>query len=392
MNCLIELYSEDKISNLAAVLAFKPKKVVVLYSGTKERKLKKIENLKRACLYRYPSLIFDYEYFDETNLNSIINVFSSIIHKNPDCYLNITGASELGAIGIYLACVKNFVPIFKLDLKKNKLINIKGCSSLENKEIPCVLNAEVLFLANGAFISGSNHLTPLVSMYGNILEFCSIVFKNIEDWKKLCYYLQTGKNHYPQTEQTNLFWSPKEIKNTKKETIFSGEYFLVEAEKLSLIYNLDICDETVSFNFKNEVSRQYFTDFGGWLELYCYIKLIKSQKFRDVKISVKINWEKNIYDFVNVINEIDITFFYKNIPCFLSCKIAEPTAIALQELLIYSSFFGGKYSKTILVTLSKLEKNFSKFYKRSKNMDVLVIDGNDLEKNDLIDLIEKFLS
>ena len=391
LECLIELYNEDKISDLTAILAFKPKKVVVLCNNAKEKKIKRIKDLKKACLIRLPDLAFEYKFFNSINLNGIVNIFSNLIHENPESYLNITGASELGAIGAYLACAKNFVPIFKLDLRKNKIINIKGCNSLENKDIPCALDSEVLFLANGANVSGNNHPTPSTIMYSNILKFCSFVFENIESWKQLCYYLQIGKNHYPQTEKIDLFWAPKIISNVTKEAKFNNEHFLVEAEKLNLIYDLDICDETVSFNFSNDISKYYFTDFGGWLELYCYIKLIESQKFRDVKISVKINWDQKVYDFVNVVNEVDITFFYKNIPCFLSCKIAEPSSSALQELLIYSSFFGGKYSRTMLVTLARLEKKYSKFCKRAKNMGVLVIDKNDIENYDLADLIEQSL-
>ena len=391
LDCLIEFYNEDKLSDLTAILAFKPKKVIVLCGGTKEKKIKRIKNLKKACLFRLPDLSFEYKFFDDINLSNIVNVFSNVIHENPESYLNITGASELGAIGAYLACAKNFVPIFKLDLRKNKIINIKGCNSLGNKDIPCALDSEILFLANGANVSGNNHPTPPTIMHSNILKFCSFVFNDIENWKKLCYYLQICKNHYPQTEKANLFWAPKVIGNITKEAKFDGEHFLMEAEKLNLIYDLDICDETVSFDFKNDIAKYYFTDFGGWLELYCYIRLIESQKFRDVKISVKINWDQNLHDFINVINEVDITFFYNNIPCFLSCKIAEPSSAALQELLIYSSFFGGKYSKTILVTLARLEKKYSKFCKRAKNMGVLVIDKNDLENYDLAGLIEQAL-
>ncbi len=390
MNCLVELYNEDRISSLVAVLSFRPRKVVLIYDGSDD-KLRRIENLKEACVYKNPDLIFEHEVFKSADLGSTVDTFSSVIHRNPGCYLNITGASELGAIGAYLACAKNFVPIFKLNLRKNRIENIKGCKLLENEEIPNIITASSLFLANGASISGNTHPIPPLNMYSNILSFCDLIFEKIEEWKKLCCYLQTGKNRYPQTDNVNLFWAPKKIKDTKLEVAYSDESFLVEAEKLGLIYSLDICDETVSFCFMNEISKRYFTDFGGWLELYCYIKLIQSQRFRDVRISVKINWENNLYDFVHVINEIDVVFFYKNRPCFLSCKIAEPTSVALQELCMYTSFFGGKYSKVILVTLAKIDKKFSKFYKRASNMGVLVIDGNDLKDFELANLIEQSL-
>ena len=110
MDCLIQIYNEDKISNLLSTLVFAPKKVVLLYSGNFEQ-LKEIELLARSCIKELPKIKFEYKFFRNTNVEEIENIFSLIIHKNPNCFLNITGASELGAIGAYLACVKNFIPI-----------------------------------------------------------------------------------------------------------------------------------------------------------------------------------------------------------------------------------------------------------------------------------------
>ena len=390
MDCLIQIYSEDKISNLLSILVFRPRKVVVLYSGNFNQ-LKEIELLAGACLRKIPDLKFEYKHFENTNVDKVVKVFSEIIHKNPNCYLNITGASELGAIGAYLSCVKNFVPIFKLKISENKFINIKGLNSLDNREIPNILTMEPLLLANGAIINLSLHPSPRECMYDEILDFCPVIFKNIEDWKKLCYYIQTGLNHYPQTTNINVFWAPKEIKNTKKETIFCSEYILKKATELKLINNLDICDDTVSFDFKNDLYRKYFADFGSWLEIYCFIKLSQSKIFRDVRLSLKIGWIKQTFGFEGIVNEIDICFFYKNTPCFLSCKIAEPTVVSLEELSMYSTYFGGKYSKVILVTLSKIEKSESKLYKRADSMGILLIDGKDLESDNFLELIEKNL-
>lgn len=390
MDCLIQIYNEDKISNLLSTLVFAPKKVVLLYSGNFEQ-LKEIELLARSCIKELPKIKFEYKFFRNTNVEEIENIFSLIIHKNPNCCLNITGASELGAIGAYLAGVKNFIPIFKININKNKFLNIKGFNSLDNKEIPKILNMESLLLANGGILAKCLHPSPSEDMYEGILKFCPFIFNNIEDWKRLCYYLQIGLSRYPQTANINTFWAPKEIKNTKKEAIFCSEYILKTASELKLIDNLDICDDTVSFNFKNELCKKYFTDFGSWLELYCYIKLAQSKIFRDVKLSLKIGWVKQSFGFEGVVNEIDVSFFYKNIPCFLSCKIAEPTVYSLEELSMYSMYFGGKYSKVIMVTLSKVDKSTSKLFKRADSMGILLLDGEDLKSNKFLKIIEETL-
>ena len=119
--------------------------------------------------------------------------------------------------------------------------------------------------------------------------------------------------------------------------------------------------------------------------------LLHSKIFRDVKLSLKIGWVKQSFGFEGVVNEIDVSFFYKNIPCFLSCKIAEPTVYSLEELSMYSMYFGGKYSKVIMVTLSKVDKSTSKLFKRADSMGILLLDGEDLKSNKFLKIIEETL-
>ena len=68
---------------------------------------------------------------------------------------------------------------------------------------------ESLLLANGGILAKCLHPSPSEDMYEGILKFCPFIFNNIEDWKRLCYYLQIGLNRYPQTENINTFWAPK---------------------------------------------------------------------------------------------------------------------------------------------------------------------------------------
>ena len=133
------------------------------------------------------------------------------------------------------------------------------------------------------------------------------------------------------------------------------------------------------------------TDFGVWLELYCFIKLEQCDLFHDVRLSVKIDWNKSENSLIEIVNEIDVTFFYKTRPCFLSCKLSEPSSDALQELSVYPFYFGGKNSKSILTVLSDVNRGNSYLYKRAKSMQISMIDGNDIKNNKFIDTIKKAL-
>ena len=56
---------------------------------------------------------------------------------------------------------------------------------------------------------------------------------------------------------------------------------------------------------------------------------------------------------------------------------------------MYSMYFGGKYSKVIMVTLSRVDKSTSKLFKRADSMGILLLDGEDLKSNKFLKIIEK---
>ncbi len=390
MDCLITLYNDDQILNLIVIFSFLPKKVILLYDKN-YTDVKNMDNLKSACTSKLHNIEFECVNFDSSSIDRVTNLCTRIIHRNPNCYFDITGAGELGVIGAYLACKKTFTPIFKLQIPDKGLINIFGCHSLEKNFKYPNLTIDTIFAAKGTDVSGYNHPTPPKYMYRSILEFCKEIFKDVEKWKRLCYYLQTGKAKFPQPGRPNFFEASRCINLAAAKVVFSGESILRKAQELNLIHKLNVSKEMVSFYFKNETIRKYFTDFGVWLELYCYIKLKQCDLFHDVRLSVKIDWNKADNDLIEVVNEIDITFFYKTRPCFLSCKLSEPSSDALQELSVYPSYFGGKNSKSILVVLSTVNKNSSYIYKRAKRMNISLIDGNDINQNRFIEKIKKAL-
>lgn len=392
MDCLVELYNDDQISNLTVIFSFMPKKVVLLYDTNNIDKTG-MKHLRLACTAKVPSIKFEYRSFDNSDIEEATEICTSIIHKNSHCFFDITGAGELGVIGAYLACKKTFTPIFKLNIPSGNLVNIYGCNTLEKTFRLPNLTIDTIFTAHGASITGYNHPAPSPDLFNSILEFCNIVFQNPSKWKDLCYYLQTGNSKYSQLLKKDFFWAPKIINTSKAKIKFSSATLLKNAERSSLIYELNISGNNVSFYFKNDKIKKYLTDFGVWLELYCYIKLKQCSLFQDVRISVKIDWNNTDEDhFIEIINEIDITFFYKTRPCFLSCKLSEPSSEALQELSMYPSYFGGKNSKSILVVLNTVNKKNSYVYKRAKDMNIYMIDGTDIKTGKFIESVKKALN
>lgn len=390
MLCLVKVIDKQKINNILSALFFKPKKVVFLYDNKYSFRTE-IDGIKKAFKLKLSKSEVEFVEYDSLNIDSIIRTCTGVIHKNPICYFDITGAGEFGAIGAYLACQKTFTPIFKLDTHSRKLINVYGCNSLEGVFKMPELTMDTVFTLNDASVIGHQREEPERETFKNILAYCEYIFKDIEAWKDLCLFLQTACAREDKEVPYKFFYSSKEISCSNSSVKFEGEELLRSAEKLNLINNLNLTNNTVSFYFKNAKIKKYMTDFGVWLELFCYINLKNCNNFNDVRISTRINWEPTRSYFMEITNEIDITFMAGIRPYFISCKLSEPASDALQEISIYPSYFGGADSKCALVVLESINKEKSYIYKRAHDMGICIIDGKDIKSGRFIELINESL-
>ena len=384
-------YNAAQINGLISVLAFRPRKAVFICD--RRRSLEDLLLLEKACTHTLKNLIFEFVTVEHTSLDSIQMACKKVIRENPNCVFDIAGGEELTVIGMYLACLHSFTPVFKLDLDSIRLVNVYGCDSLAlDFELPH-LDLETLLISRGALMEESLHPTPRQDQFGPILFFCEKVFKNIDLWKSLCVYIQNGVKKTAFLHK-NLSFGCKTIDNNLNTKDFNDLVSLLEhAQASKLIHRLNISDNRVSFVFSSHNIKKYMTDFGSWLELYTYITLFKSGLFKDLKMSVKIAWGgalKNEHS--DVVNEVDITFFSGITPVFISCKLSCPNSEAIQELSIYSNYFGGKKSKCILVTVADVYTENPRIFHRAKEMGIYIVDSKYIKTGRLIDGIKKALS
>lgn len=391
MECLVVLYDSEQINNLLPIFAFHPKNVVILYDN-KCTPIKNIEYIKNVCISRFNNIVVEYRGYDGLSIENITKTCISVIHQKHLCFFDITGAGEFGAIGAYQACRKTFTPIFKLDIRGKKLINVFGCKSLEKKFVMPKFNIENVFALHGACITGYNHTSPSSEIFDNLLTFCNAVFDNIESWKKTCLYLQSGNTNFSQGYNNLFFKSPKHILKGNINISLTDFSFLELAQKLKFIYKLNVNSDKISFFYRDKKIKSYLSDFGIWLELFCYINLKRERSFHDVRMSVKFEWNNSKNKLIEITNEIDLTFFYGIHPYFISCKLSEPSADALRELSMYPSYFGGVNSKSALVIVSKINKERSYTYTRAHDMGIYIIDGTIIKKGRFIDEIKKSLN
>ena len=120
-------------------------------------------------------------------------------------------------------------------------------------------------------------------------------------------------------------------------------------ERLGMIKELAITEDSVSFRFTDETTRGWLRDVGSVLELYVYRACVKAGIFQDVVISAVVDWD-SASGKSRVSNEIDVVAARGVVPMFISCKTCAVKTEALNELAILSERFGGKGAKSVIVT------------------------------------------
>ncbi len=390
MDCLIELYDSEPLNNLIDVFAFRPKKVVFLYDG-KLTPFSALKSLENAIKLKLPNLQFEIENTSFRNLETLRLSCKRILNKNGDgSYVDITGGGELSAIGAYLACVDSFTPIFWVDVVEGNLVSAHGCKSMEGPlEMPR-LSLDTLLLAHGAAIGGYGHPKPPSELFDPLLTFCDAVFSDISLWKELCFYLQTACTTFDSPGDPLSFHAPDHVSAPGGKASPPNDDLLKLADRLGLIRQFHHKGKTISFRFHSDSVKKYLTDFGTCLELFTFITLCRCPAFHDVRISVKVDWNgMRQQKLVEITNEIDVTLFCGIHPVFISCKLSEPSSEALQELSVYRSYFGGRHSRCILVTLAAIHKDRSYVFARAKEMGITLLDGSVIRSGKLAEAVQQ---
>jgi len=139
----------------------------------------------------------------------------------------------------------------------------------------------------------------------------------------------------------------------------------------------------VHFRFTDGYIKDCLCDIGIWTEVITYLTALKTGRFDDVRMSVKIDWDGEIEDkvFGYAYNEIDCVLVNDSIPTFISCKTSEPSIEAVNELYVYGKKFGGPHARLGIVTLCDIETSNiinTSIAKRCHELDITLIDISDI--------------
>ncbi|MDF2610912.1 MAG: hypothetical protein K0R92_2386 [Lachnospiraceae bacterium] len=374
----IEYYDNDVLTNLISILSTKPDKVIFIYDKDVFNK-NSVENIYRASKVHLNNLQYEIHTVDSDNLEAICTVTQQVVPIHDECIIDLTGGGDLMTIAGYQIGQRLGLQMIYADIRKNKILEVETGKILCNA---VKLSIEDYLTAKGAALLGNSHLVPKKEEYKNILLMANYIFHNLSKWQRTCKY-----NQITLSGRTSLrFYNKKQIRYNG-QIVSPSPDFLRYAEKLGFITELKM-GKVIEYTFTSELAKQYLTTYGIWLELYVYLQAQKIKGISDVRLGAMIDW--NALDGIrNVGNEIDVVISKDSRPIFISCKLTNANAAAVNEIIVNMRRVGGPRGKGILVTFSDIKKDNSGVYQRAASTGIRVLDKSDLLSGEFGDRLKR---
>lgn len=369
MKTIVELFDECQINNVIAALKFLPEKIV--YIGFKntmtQAKCDAIRNF-----FKKSKIKIEFEIVGRYDFDDIAERLKWIINNNEDCWFDLTGGKEIVLAAMGAISERYDVPMFQIDVKRDRLIRIKNCAELLDEPVSPVSIYECLMLHGGMKKHSDESWDLNDDFMSDIDKLWKICNDDIQAWNRQTHQFGTI---------ANLGYTDDNLRVTAKVNDELMDFPLAKrlaGEGIICEYSED--GDVISFRYKNKQIQRCITKAGNILELYVYMQLKKIEKnnpgtYSDIDMGVMIDWNARRDEFIDTSNEVDVFVMKGAVPVFISCKNGEVRKDALYELETVAERFGGKYAKKVLIaTYISHDRDSRRFIlDRASKMGILVI-------------------
>jgi hypothetical protein len=380
------MFDREPIKNVLSTCVFKPE-IAVYLCDTRDATFFRESALYKLFSRRKMKTMPRFYYLDATNPGEIYEVLRAVVHDYPDAVFDFSGGRDLVLLMAGACFAEMDLPGYYVDIPRGRFINVRGCEELAPLFKTPDFSAEDIFTMAGATITGSGHFLPAqlsADFQADVLAVFPLVMQNTKAWGGFVSWLQA---FCAGTSATTL-----EVEGPRGGHKGGGQAnitLLRHLQKAGIITRLEIGKNYISLAFKSTVHRKSLMIEGIWLELYCYVVARQSGRFGDVRTSIVVDWAGVDGGVDNTKNEVDV-FITKGVtPMFISCKMSVPSPLALSEIKMLSTKFGGWLSRTVVFTAARLGPEHRALKNRAAEMDVLLLDAADSPPDVLLAHLEK---
>jgi len=382
VHTVVEIFDSVNLrNNIMAPLLFDADRTILLYQKSQWNEL---EGVCAILHNKKPDIRIEKIQVNVKECRNVLTGLYDRLETEGDTVLTeINGGHTVVANFARECCRKRGYACILLDCEGGHIVSVEHAQELEGSVELTPLSFSEILMLQGRIYNRNMHMLAEDKYFPQILAMSEYGFLHQSDFKSF-YDFVHSKSNGVLSEQGAEIVLPK----TAKLSVRIMRIFELLEEK-GFIKNLDIGKSEIRFDCVAPFVKEMLAVKGSWLELYIFILAKQSGLFTEVYQSVMIGWDLERKPRFNVENEIDVVLMKEGRPIFVSCKMTCPKPDDLNEIYALANSFGGYGAIPVLATSYNVRKRNITLWNRAKEMGVLLIDYEELNREGLRSIFEK---
>ncbi len=363
IDILINQVDEHNESNILATQEFNPSIVYFIKDKDSEEKMK---TLRLYYEKNFRKIKIEEVLVEEGNKEELEKIIKSIKDKN--ILLNLTGGKRVNSLILLDLCIKEKLTAVYIDIKKQIMYEFKDNIVIYEKTFEDLEIDDIVKASGGKIVEDSSELCNKK----DLIYFAEQISNNLGLWHKYKQQLyESSIFEHDSNGPQRIYIHTQTLEN---EEINLLDKILSKLKEMNEI-NYRKENDKITVNFNNYYLKAFIFKSGTWLEIETN-KLINSiEEVDEAKNGVMFLWD---YENQLVRNELDVVAVKDSIPIFISCKDSDKyNEMALNELNVYATKFGGENAYKILVATKEPIKSPVKIRAKEMGIHLIIFDGNE---------------
>ena len=363
IDILINQVDEHNENSILATKEFNPNVVYFIKDNNSEEKMK---SLRLYYEKNFKSVKIEEFIVKEGNQQELEKMIDSIKDKN--ILINLTGGKRINSLILLNLSMRNNITALYIDIKKKILYEFKNNIKIYEKTFEDLEIDDIVKASGGKIVEDSSELCNKK----DLIYFAEKISSNLELWHKYKQQLYEANIFEHDSNEVKKIYIHTE--GLEKEEVNLLNKILAKLEEMKEI-NYRKQNDKITVNFNNDYLKAFIFKSGTWLEIETNKLINKIEEVDESKNGVMFLWNDENQ---SVRNELDVVAVKDCVPIFISCKDSDKyNEMALNELNVYASKFGGENSYKILVATKEPIKSPVKVRAKEMGIHLIIFDGNE---------------
>lgn len=363
IDILINQVDEHNENSILATKEFNPNVVYFIKDNNSEEKMK---SLRLYYEKNFKSVKIEEFIIKEGNQQELEKIIDDIKDKN--ILINLTGGKRINSLILLNLSMRNNITALYIDIKKKILYEFKNNIKIYEKTFEDLEIDDIVKASGGKIVEDSSELCNKK----DLIYFAEKISSNLELWHKYKQQLYEANIFEHDSNEGKKIYIHTE--GLEKEEVNLLNKILAKLEEMKEI-NYRKQNDKITVNFNNDYLKAFIFKSGTWLEIETNKLINKIEEVDESKNGVMFLWNDENQ---SVRNELDVVAVKDCVPIFISCKDSDKyNEMALNELNVYASKFGGENSYKILVATKEPIKSPVKVRAKEMGIHLIIFDGNE---------------